>query len=69
MIDDLLLHLACLRGSTQLQEPKHVGIRPLTPMEEREKIPRLDLDTCLSLLLAELRSVEVSGMESIGDGI
>ncbi|KAM6492922.1 hypothetical protein JOM56_011056 [Amanita muscaria] len=58
IIDDLLLHLSCFRGTTRLQEPKHVGIRPLTAMEEKQDIPQLDLDTCLSLLLAELRSVE-----------
>ncbi|KAM6492945.1 hypothetical protein JOM56_011079 [Amanita muscaria] len=58
MIDDLLLHLGCFRGAIQLQEPKYVGIRPLTAVEQRQSIPQLDLDTCLSLLLAELRSVE-----------
>ncbi|KIL55684.1 hypothetical protein M378DRAFT_173426 [Amanita muscaria Koide BX008] len=58
IIDYLLLHLACFRGTTQLQELKYVGIRPLIPIEQKQKIPQLDLDTCLSLLLAELRSVE-----------
>ncbi|KAM6491054.1 hypothetical protein JOM56_013293 [Amanita muscaria] len=60
IIDDLLLHLACFRGTAQSQEPKYVGIRPLTAMEEKQDIPQLDLDTCLSLLLAELRSVKLS---------
>ncbi|KAM6492937.1 hypothetical protein JOM56_011071, partial [Amanita muscaria] len=59
IIDDLLLHLACFRGTTQLQEPKYVGIRSLTAMEEKQSIPQFDLDACLSSLLAELRSVEV----------
>ncbi|KAM6493171.1 hypothetical protein JOM56_011305 [Amanita muscaria] len=60
MIDGLLLHLAWFRGTTQLQEAKYVGIRPLTAMEEKESIPQLDLDACLSLLLANLRGIELS---------
>ena len=62
MIDDLILHLALLGRETQLQEPRYVGIRPLTATEEKESIPQLGLDACLSLLLATLRSVEVCGM-------
>ncbi|KIL61644.1 hypothetical protein M378DRAFT_166589 [Amanita muscaria Koide BX008] len=59
MIDDLLLHLKLLRGKAQSQKPKYVGLRPLTAIEERQSIPQLDLDACLSLLLANLRGVEV----------
>ncbi|KIL54588.1 hypothetical protein M378DRAFT_174158 [Amanita muscaria Koide BX008] len=58
MIDDLLLHLTMLRGTAQSHEPKYVGLRPLTAIEERKSIPQLDLDACLSLLLANLRGVE-----------
>ncbi|KAM6491980.1 hypothetical protein JOM56_012618 [Amanita muscaria] len=58
MIDDLLLHLTCFRGAIQLQEPKYVGIRPLTATEEKQRIPQLDLDDCLSLLLADLKGLE-----------
>ena len=60
MIDDLLLHLALHRGKIRLQEPKYFGLRPLTPMEEKQSIPQLDLDACLSLLLDCLRGIEVS---------
>ncbi|KIL57339.1 hypothetical protein M378DRAFT_395865 [Amanita muscaria Koide BX008] len=60
MIDDLLLHFILLRGTAQPQELKYVGLRPLTAIEERQGIPQLDLDACLSLLLANLRDVEVS---------
>ncbi|KIL63122.1 hypothetical protein M378DRAFT_728741 [Amanita muscaria Koide BX008] len=58
MIDALLLHLACFRGAIQLQEPKYVGIRPLTATEEKQRIPQLDLDACLALLLASLKGLE-----------
>ncbi|KIL64571.1 hypothetical protein M378DRAFT_163021 [Amanita muscaria Koide BX008] len=67
MIDVLLLQLAWFRGTTQLQEPKYVDIRPLTTMEEKQIIPQLDLNACLSLLLANLRGVEsLLNMETIG---
>ncbi|KAM6503620.1 hypothetical protein JOM56_000563 [Amanita muscaria] len=58
VIDDLLLHLACFRGAIQLQEPKYIGIRPLTATEEKQRIPQLDLDACLSLLLPNLKGLE-----------
>ncbi|KAM6491983.1 hypothetical protein JOM56_012621 [Amanita muscaria] len=67
MIDDLLLHFACFRGTMQLQEPKYVGIRPLTATEAKQRMPQLDLDACLSLLLANLRGVEVSARETLVD--
>jgi hypothetical protein len=67
MIDDLLLHLVCFRGTMQLQEPKYIGIRPLTATEEKQRIPQLDLDACLSLLLANLRGVKVSAVETLVD--
>ncbi|KAM6503522.1 hypothetical protein JOM56_000465 [Amanita muscaria] len=60
MIDDLALHLALFRGEIQSQEPKYVGIRPLTAMEAKQRIPQFDLDVCLSLLLASLRGVQVN---------
>ena len=69
MIDDLLLHLAWFQGTIQSQEQMYVGIRPLTTMEERQSIPQLDLEACLSLLLANLRGVQVSGRETIGEDI
>ena len=66
MIDDLVLRLTWFR-TIQSQELKYVNIPPLTAMEERQSIPQLDLDNCLSLLLVNLRDVEVSGMERIGE--
>ncbi|KAM6492943.1 hypothetical protein JOM56_011077, partial [Amanita muscaria] len=59
MIDDLLLHLGWFRGAVQLQEQVYIGIRPLTASEERQRIPELDLDACLSLLFANLSAVEL----------
>jgi hypothetical protein len=64
--NDLFLHLAWFRATIQLEETKYVDIHPLTAMEEKQSIPQLDLDACLSLLLANLRGVEVSGRGSIG---
>ncbi|KIL58438.1 hypothetical protein M378DRAFT_317348 [Amanita muscaria Koide BX008] len=58
MIDDLLLHLGWFRGAVHLQEQVYIGIRPLTASEERQSIPELDLDACLSLLFANLSAVE-----------
>ncbi|KAM6501591.1 hypothetical protein JOM56_001568 [Amanita muscaria] len=58
MIDDLLLHLARFRGAIQLQEPKYIGICPLTATEEKQRISQLDLDACLSLLLTNLRGAK-----------